>query len=72
MGDKCFHRSHTGFWIFYNTALISWYSKKQSTIETFIFNTEFVAVKTDIETLQGICYEMHAMGVPIAGATHIC
>ncbi len=70
-GDQHTWRSWSGFLIFLNTALISWYSKRQSTIETCIFGAEFVAVKTGVETLLGICYKLRMMSIPIDGTTHI-
>jgi len=57
-GDKEARRSRTGFFIFVNTALINWLSKKQSTIEGSIFGAEIVTVKTGVETLEGICYKL--------------
>jgi hypothetical protein len=42
-GEKCTRRSHTGFLIFCNMALIDWISTKQATIETSVFGAEFVA-----------------------------
>ncbi len=50
-GDQCTHRSCSGFLIYLNTAQISWYSKRQSMIETCSFGTEFVVIKTGIEAL---------------------
>ncbi len=35
------------------------------------FGAEFVAMKTVVEALLGICYKLHMMGIPIDGATHI-
>ncbi len=45
-GDKRTRRSQSGFLVYLNTVLISWYSKKQSTIEICTFGAEFVAMKT--------------------------
>ncbi len=70
-GDQRTRRSQSGFLIYLNTALISWYSKRQSTIETCTFGAEFVAMKTGVEALCGIHYKLRMMGIPIDDATHI-
>ncbi len=70
-GDQCMRRSQSGFLIYLNTALIPWYSKRKSTIETCKFGAEFVAMKTGVEALHGIHYKLHMMGIPIDGATNI-
>ena len=43
--DSITRRSRTGFVIYLNTAPIYWYSKKQTTVETSSFGSEFVAMK---------------------------
>ena len=70
-GDKSTRRSHTGFMIFMNMSLINWISKKQPTMETAVFGAEFVAMKHSVETLRGIWYKLHMMGVPIAGPSYV-
>ena len=35
-GDKVSHRSRSGFLIYIQTALVQWFSKKQSSVETFL------------------------------------
>ena len=70
-GDKMTRRSHTGYFIFLNTALIDWLSKKQATIEGSVFGAEFVAMKTGVEALRGIRYKLRMMGVPLTGPTYI-
>jgi hypothetical protein len=57
-GDKLVRRSRTGFFIFLNSALINWCSKKQATIETSVFGAEFVAMKHGMEALRGIRYKL--------------
>ncbi|KAL7447642.1 hypothetical protein ACHAXS_000040 [Conticribra weissflogii] len=69
-GDQCTQRSCSGFPIYLNTTF-SWYSKRQSTIETCTFSTEFVAVKTGVEALRGIRYKLFMMGIPVDGTTHL-
>jgi hypothetical protein len=70
-GDKQTQRSRTGFFIYCNMALIIWLSKRQPTIETSVFCTEFVAMKHGIETLRGLRYKLRMMGVPLTGPSFI-
>ena len=64
-------RSRTGYFIFLNTALIDWLSKKQANIESSAFGSEFIAMKTGVEALRGIRYKLRMMGVPLTGPTYI-
>ena len=50
-GDKLQRWSWTGYFIFLNSALVNWLSKKQATIETSVFGAEFVAMKQGVEAL---------------------
>ena len=70
-GDKITRRSRTGYFIFLNTALIDWLSKKQATIESSVFGAEFVVMKTGVEALRVIRYKLRMMGVPLTGPTYI-
>ena len=49
--DKVSCRSRSGFLIYVNTALVWWFSKKQSTVETSVFDVEFVTMKQGIDAL---------------------
>ena len=64
-GDKETRRSRTSFFIYVNTGLIFWLSKKEPTIESSVFGTEFVAFKHGVEELRGLRYKLRIMGVPI-------
>ena len=57
--------------IFLNTALIQWFSSKQTTIDTSVLGAELVAMKIVIKTLQGIRNNLRMMGVPISGSSYI-
>ena len=70
-GDPKTRHSRTGFFIFLNSALVMWMSKKQPTVETSVFGAEFVALKHGVETLRGLRYKLHMMGVPISGPSHV-
>lgn len=62
-------RSTTGIIFFVNRAPISWYSKRQNTIESSVFGSEFVAMKIAIEQNEALRYKLRMMGVPIDGPT---
>jgi hypothetical protein len=51
-GDRVTRRSRTGFIIFLNNAPIVWFSKKQNTVESSVFGSEFVAMKTGVKNLE--------------------
>ena len=70
-GDKLWRRSRTGYYIFLNSALIAWISRRQPTIETSVFGAEFVTMKHGVETLCGIRYKLRMMGVPIDGPSYV-
>ena len=69
--DSITRRSRTGFVIYLNTAPIYWYSKKQTTVETSSFRSEFVAMKQCTEYVRGLRYRMRMMGIPVLGPTYI-
>ena len=70
-GDKLTRRSSTGFVIFLNMAPIIWFSKKQTTIKTSVFGTEFVAMKQGMEMLRGLRYKLRMMGVEVPNPSYI-
>ena len=65
--NKVTRKSHTGFIIFCNRAPILWYSKKQSTVESSAFSSEFIAMKVCMEAIQGLIYKLRMFGIPILG-----
>ena len=70
-GDKLTRRSRTGFLIYMNMAPIVWFSKKQSTIETSAFGSEFIAMKQGMESLRGLRYKLRMMGVELSGPSYV-
>jgi len=70
-GDKVTRPSRTGVFIFLNRALIVWHSKKQSSIQMSSFGSEFCAMKTGTESIEGLCCKLRMMGVPIDGPCHV-
>jgi hypothetical protein len=58
-------QSCTGVLIYCNMSLIIWHSKKQNSIETSTFGSEFMALKTSIELLEGLRYKLQMMGMSL-------
>ena len=57
-GYKATRRSHTGVIIFLNNALILWFSKRQTTVESSTFGSEIVAMQIAIELVEGLRYKL--------------
>jgi hypothetical protein len=70
-GDKLTRRSQTGILIFVNRAPITWYSKKQNTVETSSFGSEFVALRIATELIESLHYKLRMFGVPIDGPANV-
>ena len=66
-GDSVTHRSRTGFIAYTNSAPIYWMSKKQASVESSSFGSEFIAMKQYCEYLRGLRYKLRMMGIPISG-----
>ena len=54
-----------------NRSPILWSSKKQRSIETSSFGSEFMALKTAMEIICSLRYKVRMMGIPIDEVTHI-
>jgi hypothetical protein len=70
-GNTVTRKSHTGILIFLNMAPTSWYSKRQNTVESSTYSSEFVALKTAIEQIIALRYKLRMMGVPLEGAARV-
>jgi hypothetical protein len=71
-GNLATRRSHTGILIFMNMSPIIWYSKRQNTVESSTFGSEFVALRTAVELIIGLRYKLRMFGVPIEGPANVC
>ena len=58
-------RSVTGIFTFINKTPIDWFSKKQSTVETATYGSEFVSTRTAVERLIEFRLTPRYLGVPI-------
>jgi hypothetical protein len=64
-------RSRTGFLVYLNCALIQWFSKKQNSVESSSFGSEFIAIKQCCEYLRDLRYKLRMMGIPVVGPSYI-
>ena len=58
-------RSVIGILTFINKTPIDWYSKKQATVETATYGSEFVVARTTVERLIELRLTLRYLGVPI-------
>jgi hypothetical protein len=70
-GDTVTRRSRTGFLVYLNSSLVCWISKKQASVETSSFGSEFVAMKQCCEYLRGLRYKLRMMGIPCDNPLYI-
>ena len=64
-------RSRSGFLIYMNTAMVQWFSKKQSTLETSVFDAEFVTMNQGIDALRGFRHKLRMIGILISSPSDI-
>jgi hypothetical protein len=69
--DKSTRRSQTGILIFVNSAPIIWYSKRQNTVETSTFGSEFTAMRIAVEQVEALRYKLRMFGVPLDGPANV-
>ena len=69
--DTVSRRSRTGLLIYLNSALVYWWSKKQTSVESSSFGSDFVAMKQCCEYIRGLRYKLRIMGIPVEGPMYI-
>ena len=70
-GNLITRRSHTGIIIFIQNSPIIWYSKKQNTVESSSFGSEFVAMRTARDMIVGLRHKLRAFGIPLRGPANV-
>jgi hypothetical protein len=70
-GNRVTRRSQSGILLFVNRAPVIWYSKRQNTVETSTFGSEFVAMRIAVELTEALRYKLRMFGVPIEGPTNV-
>ena len=64
-------RSVTGILHLLNQTPIDWYSKKQATVETATYGSEFVAARTCVEQTIDLRIVLRYLGVPIQNKSYV-
>lgn len=64
-------KSVTGVLHFINQTPIDWFTKKQATVETATYGSEFIAARTCIEQIIDLRNSLRYLGVPINGPSHM-
>ena len=62
-------KSATGILHLVNQTPVDWYSRKQSTVETATYGSEFVAARDATDQVIDLRYTLRSMGVPVEKAT---
>ena len=70
-GDRVTWRSQTGLVLFGNSAPLLWYSKRQNTVESLTFESEFVALRIATELITSFRYKLRMFGMPLDGPTNV-
>ena len=63
--NRLTRRSHTGIIILVNKAPVVWYSKRQNTVESSSFGSEFIAMRIAVDLIQALRYKLRMFGVPL-------
>ena len=70
-GNLMTRRSHTGIIIYLNNTPIITYSKRQNTVESSSFGSEFVALRIATEMIESLRYKLRMFGVPVEESTSV-
>ena len=69
--DKVTRGSQTGILIFSNQAPILCFIKRQNSVESSTFGSDFTALKNAVELVTELRYKLIMSGVPIDGPTYM-
>ena len=69
--DSMTRKSRTGFIIYLNNAPIYWLSRKQLSVESSSFGSEFCAMKQCTEYVRGLRYKLRMMGIAVPEPTYL-
>ena len=69
--DTLTRRSRTGLLVYINFELVHWFSKKQASVESSSFGSEFVTMKYCCEYIRGLRYQLRMMVTSVEGPAYI-
>ena len=69
--DLATGRAVTGVLHFLNQTPIDWFTKKQETVETATYGSEFAAARTAIQQIAGLRQMLQYLGVPIRESSYL-
>ena len=64
-------RLHTGILLFLQDSPIIWLSRRQKTVETSTFGSEFVALRTAPDIIISMRFKLQMFGVPLEGPAQV-
>ena len=64
--NRVTRRSHTGFILLVNMAPVLWYSKRQNTVESSSFGSEFIAMRIAVDHIEALRYKLRMFGIPLS------
>ena len=70
-GNVVTRRSHSGIFIFVQNAPIVWFSKRQNTVESATFGSEFVALRICKDLIVALRYKLRMFGILIDGPANV-
>jgi hypothetical protein len=70
-GNVVTRRSHTGILVFVQNSPILWVSRRQNTVETSTFGSEFVALRNARDVTIALRYKLRMFGVPLEGPAQV-
>jgi hypothetical protein len=70
-GNVVTRRSHTGIIIFVQNSPILWLSRRQNTVETSTFGSEFVAMRVLRDMIIALRYKLRMFGIPLDGPAQV-
>ena len=69
--DTVMRRSQIGFLIYINCDLVNWFSKKQASVGSSSFGSEFLVMKHCCVYIRGLRYKLRVMGISAEGPAYI-